>query len=131
MTPAPCTSVAAQPPAWPPVRRRRTTGAPAVWALGLGLGAVVAAGSLVLALLTGPRPGPVASPVVELAELGVPAVALAGVVVGIVAIVRGAQRGQKVWMGVTGLVIALATLVVWPGVFIALMIAFALSGLSG
>ena len=103
----------------------------AVWALGLGLAAVVAAGSLVLALLTGPRPGAVGPWTVDVALLCVPAIAVAAFVVGIVATVRGARRGGRVWMAVTGLVLGAVMLVVWPGVFLTLMINFALPSLAG
>ena len=130
MHPTCSTTVATQPPASPPSPPRPTTGAPALWALGLALAAVVAAAALALALLTGPRPGPVSPSIYELALLGVPAIALAGFVLGIVSTVRAARRGEKVWMPVAALVVGAAMLVVWPGVFIALMVSLALSSLS-
>ena len=118
-------------PASQPKRPPQPTSALALWALGLGLGAVVAAGSLLLALLTGPRVDRVAPPVIELALVAVPAIALAAVIVGIVATVRTARRGHRVWMAITGLAVGVVMLVVWPGAFLSVMIAYSLSGIGG
>lgn len=117
---------ASEPP--PPPRPHSTL---AMWALGLGLSAVVAAGSVLLALFTGPRLTAPASRVIDFGLLVVPAIALAALVVGIVATVRTSRLGQRVWMAVTGLVLGVVMLAIWPGVFLSVVIAYMLSSLGG
>lgn len=105
------------PPDLPSIRSRQTTSALTVWALSLGVGAVAAAGALVLTVWASSRATVAGSPIVGFAFLAPPLLGLAAFIVGIVATVRAARKGERVWMAVTGLVLGPAVLILWLFVF--------------
>ena len=96
-----------------PIRPRRAISALTVWALSLGVGAVAAAAALVLTEWASTNLVLAGSPLVPFALLAPPLLGLAAFIVGIVATVRAARRGERVWMAVTGLVLGPAVLIVW------------------
>lgn len=114
------------PPDRPSLRPRRSINALTVWALSLGVGAVVAAGALVLTEWASTNIALAGSPIVPLALLAPPLLGLAAFIVGIVATVHAARLGERVWMAVTGLVLGPVVLIVWLFGF-ALLVAWAAS----
>lgn len=71
------------------------------------------------------------SPIVQVALVAPPLLGLAAFIVGIVATVRAARQGERVWMAVTGLVLGTAVLIVWLFVFAWIVAWAASSGLLG
>ena len=118
-----------QPRARPEKQAPRTTSALAIWALALGLTGIVGAGSLALAIWAGTDALVAGAPTIEFVLLAMPVLALAAFIVGIVATVRGARRGQRIWMAVTGLVLGPTVLIAWW--FLVWTIAYTMSGQAG